>query len=137
MYLHIPIPLKELVLLISFLHSLQSIHNYCRQQGNGEDRLKCHQCMKKKFVVVPCTKCKKKMYCIQCIKQWYGIPCTFTFSLEMFFFPPVLLHHSCSLCVYRYPHLEEEEVSMLCPFCRRNCNCNVCLHSSGMIKVCL
>ncbi|XP_075664890.1 lysine-specific demethylase JMJ29-like [Castanea sativa] len=72
-------------------------------KGNGEDRLKCHQCMKKKFVVVPCTKCKKKMYCIQCIKQWY-------------------------------PHLEEEEVSMLCPFCRRNCNCNVCLHSSGIIK---
>lgn len=72
-------------------------------KGNVEDRLKCHQCMKKKFVVVPCTKCKKKMYCIQCIKQWY-------------------------------PHLEEEEVSMLCPFCRRNCNCNVCLHSSGMIK---
>ena len=70
-----------------FLHSLHSIHNYCRKQGNGEDRLKCHQCMKKKFVVVPCTKCKKKMYCIQCIKQWYGIPCTFNFSAEMFFFP--------------------------------------------------
>lgn len=82
-----------------FLHSLHSIHNYCRKQGNGEDRLKCHQCMKKKFVVVPCTKCKKKMYCIQCIKQWYGIPCTFYFSLETFFFPPVLIHHSCSVCI--------------------------------------
>lgn len=72
------------------------------EKGNG-DHLKCHQCMRKRTIVVPCTKCKKKMYCLQCIKQWY-------------------------------PHLEEVEVSRLCPFCRRNCNCNVCLHSSGIIK---
>lgn len=71
-------------------------------KGNGEDRLKCHQCMKKR-TVVPCTKCKQKMYCIPCIKQWY-------------------------------PHLKEEEISELCPFCRGNCNCNACLHSNGMIK---
>lgn len=71
-------------------------------KGNGEDRLRCHQCMKKRNVV-QCTNCKQKMYCIQCIKQWY-------------------------------PLLKEEEISELCPFCRGNCNCNVCLHSSGMIK---
>lgn len=36
---------------------------------------------------------------------------------------------------YRYPHLSEEEIAENCPFCRGNCNCNLCLHSSGMIKV--
>ncbi|KAJ7967730.1 lysine-specific demethylase JMJ25 [Quillaja saponaria] len=34
--------------------------------------LKCHQCMKKR-TAIPCTMCKEKLYCIQCIKQWY--PC--------------------------------------------------------------
>ncbi|XP_048140957.1 lysine-specific demethylase JMJ25 isoform X2 [Rhodamnia argentea] len=34
--------------------------------------VRCHQCMKKeRRIVVPCTNCKQKMYCIQCIKQWY------------------------------------------------------------------
>ncbi|XP_020541213.1 lysine-specific demethylase JMJ25 isoform X1 [Jatropha curcas] len=69
-----------------------------------EARPKCHQCMKnERKVVVPCRKCKSKMYCIQCIKHWY-------------------------------PEMTEEEIAEQCPFCRRNCNCNVCLHSSGLIK---
>ncbi|KAL2495430.1 lysine-specific demethylase JMJ25 [Forsythia ovata] len=64
----------------------------------------CHQCRRvDRRIVVPCTKCKVKLYCIQCIKQWY-------------------------------PTLSEEEVSEICPFCRGNCNCNLCLHSSGMLK---
>ncbi|KAG7962968.1 hypothetical protein I3843_09G094900 [Carya illinoinensis] len=71
-------------------------------KNTATDPLKCHQCMKKR-TVVPCTNCKQKMYCIQCIKQWY-------------------------------PHLKELEISELCPYCRGNCNCNACLHSSGMIK---
>lgn len=66
--------------------------------------VKCHQCQRNdRVTVVPCMKCKEKVYCIQCIKQWY-------------------------------PELSEEEVSETCPHCSRNCNCNLCLHSSGFIK---
>ncbi|KAK8607815.1 hypothetical protein V6N13_023265 [Hibiscus sabdariffa] len=32
---------------------------------------KCHQCMKERMTVVPCLKCKDKVYCTRCIKQWY------------------------------------------------------------------
>lgn len=28
-----------------------------------------------------------------------------------------------------------EEIAESCPFCRKNCNCNVCLRSKGMIEV--
>ncbi|XP_031260071.1 lysine-specific demethylase JMJ25-like isoform X2 [Pistacia vera] len=36
------------------------------------ERFKCHQCMKtERRIVVPCTKCRRRAYCIQCIKQWY------------------------------------------------------------------
>lgn len=31
--------------------------------------------------------------------------------------------------------MSEEDVSEHCPFCRGNCNCNACLHSSGIVKV--
>ncbi|XP_028063140.1 lysine-specific demethylase JMJ25-like isoform X2 [Camellia sinensis] len=73
-------------------------------KGNGEERLKCHQCRRNdRRIVVPCTNCKQKLYCIQCIKQWYL-------------------------------HLSEEEVAEKCPFCRGNCNCNLCLQLHGMIK---
>lgn len=92
----------------------------------------------KKRTVVPCTKCKKKMYCVPCIKQWWGILYTFKFSVKrsLYFRKPIFNHSILAeCCVYRYPHLKEEEISELCPFCRRNCNCNACLHSNGMIKV--
>ncbi|PWA82062.1 Concanavalin A-like lectin/glucanase, subgroup [Artemisia annua] len=29
-----------------------------------------------------------------------------------------------------YPQFSEEEIADLCPYCRRNCNCNLCLHST-------
>ncbi|XP_057499381.1 lysine-specific demethylase JMJ26-like isoform X2 [Actinidia eriantha] len=71
---------------------------------NQKERLKCHQCRRNdRRIVVPCTNCKDKVYCIQCIKQWYR-------------------------------HLSEEDIAENCPCCRRNCNCNLCLHSSSMIK---
>ncbi|KAL3521929.1 hypothetical protein ACH5RR_014763 [Cinchona calisaya] len=71
---------------------------------NKKQPLKCHQCQRNdKLTVVPCMKCKEKVYCIQCIKKWY-------------------------------PNLSEQEVSETCPFCSRNCNCNLCLHSSGSFK---
>ena len=38
------------------------------KKGNGGDCLKCHQCMRSdRRIVVPCTKCKSKLYCLQCI----------------------------------------------------------------------
>ncbi|KAL0442990.1 UNVERIFIED_CONTAM: Lysine-specific demethylase [Sesamum latifolium] len=71
---------------------------------NGKASVKCHQCWRvDRRVVVPCRMCKEKVYCIQCIKQWY-------------------------------PSLSEEEVSEVCPYCRGNCNCNLCLHSASMLK---
>lgn len=72
---------------------------------NKKEFVTCHQCRRvDRRIVVPCTKCKVNLYCIQCIKQWY-------------------------------PTLSEEEVSKVCPFCRGNCNCNLCLHSSGIVKI--
>ncbi|XP_016499018.1 lysine-specific demethylase JMJ26 [Nicotiana tabacum] len=33
---------------------------------------KCHQCRRSdRRTVVPCMKCKEKLYCIQCIREWY------------------------------------------------------------------
>jgi lysine-specific demethylase 3 len=93
----------------------------------------------KKRTVVPCTKCKQKMYCIPCIKQWWGILYTFNFffvKMSLYSKKPIFNHIILAeFCVYRYPRLKEEEISELCPFCRGNCNCNACLHSNGMIKV--
>jgi hypothetical protein len=40
-----------------------------------------------------------------------------------------------SFGVYRYPEMTEGQFAKRCPFCRKKCNCNVCLHSSGLIKV--
>ncbi|XP_047311483.1 lysine-specific demethylase JMJ25-like [Impatiens glandulifera] len=41
----------------------------------------------------------------------------------------------CTYCVKKwYPHLLEEEVAECCPFCSGNCNCNICLQSSGLIE---
>ncbi|KAF8031453.1 hypothetical protein BT93_D0615 [Corymbia citriodora subsp. variegata] len=43
-----------------------------KYEAKGKERVRCHQCMKKeRRIVVPCTACKQKVYCIQCIKQWY------------------------------------------------------------------
>ncbi|CAI9756631.1 unnamed protein product [Fraxinus pennsylvanica] len=74
-------------------------------KANKKEFVTCHQCRRvDRRIVVPCTKCKVNLYCIQCIKQWY-------------------------------PTLSEEEVSEVCPFCRGNCNCNLCLHSTGIVKI--
>ncbi|XP_023742883.1 lysine-specific demethylase JMJ26 isoform X1 [Lactuca sativa] len=66
---------------------------------SGKEPLKCHQCKRNdRIKFIPCTKCEEKLYCVQCIKQWY-------------------------------PQLSEEDVVEICPFCRGNCNCNLCLNS--------
>uniref|UniRef100_A0A7N0UJB4 Uncharacterized protein n=1 Tax=Kalanchoe fedtschenkoi TaxID=63787 RepID=A0A7N0UJB4_KALFE len=42
----------------------------------------------------------------------------------------------CIKCIEEwYSNLEEEEINEMCPLCRGNCNCNICLHSSGIIKI--
>ncbi|PPD77948.1 hypothetical protein GOBAR_DD25120 [Gossypium barbadense] len=64
---------------------------------------KCHQCMTGRKAVVPCLKCKEKVYCTVCIKQWY-------------------------------PNIPIVEIAKQCPFCCGNCNCSICLQSSGLIK---
>ncbi|KAJ6376918.1 hypothetical protein OIU76_025967 [Salix suchowensis] len=72
-------------------------------KAKGQEIKLCHQCMKKeRRTVVVCKKCER-MYCIQCIKQWY-------------------------------PEMTEGQFAKQCPFCCKKCNCNVCLHSSGLIK---
>ncbi|KAI3698156.1 hypothetical protein L6452_31268 [Arctium lappa] len=77
-----------------------STANNMKDKKNQKERLKCHQCKRNdRKIVVPCTECKKTLYCIQCIKQWY-------------------------------PQFSEEDIAELCPFCRGNCNCNLCLHSN-------
>ncbi|XP_073058715.1 lysine-specific demethylase JMJ26-like isoform X2 [Primulina eburnea] len=40
----------------------------------------------------------------------------------------------CVQCIKQWYPLSEEEVSEVCPFCRGNCNCNSCLHSTNMLK---
>ncbi|XP_054778587.1 lysine-specific demethylase JMJ29-like isoform X2 [Prosopis cineraria] len=41
----------------------------------------------------------------------------------------------CDKCIKQwYPDMTVAEIAERCPFCRKNCNCNVCLRSSGMIK---
>ncbi|CAM8915233.1 unnamed protein product [Rhodiola kirilowii] len=42
----------------------------------------------------------------------------------------------CVKCIKTwYSNLTEEDVNKMCPLCRGNCNCNICLHSSGIIKI--
>lgn len=40
----------------------------------------------------------------------------------------------CIQCIKQWYPLSEEEVSEVCPFCRGNCNCDSCLHSTNMLK---
>ncbi|XP_074357463.1 lysine-specific demethylase JMJ26-like isoform X1 [Apium graveolens] len=65
----------------------------------------CHQCMKPERQTV--------VFCQKCRGKFYCIKC-----IELW-----------------YPQFTEEEIAKECPFCRGNCNCNICLHSSGMSKM--
>lgn len=64
----------------------------------------CHQCMRPERRIV--------VPCQRCKGKFYCIQC-----IKLW-----------------YPQLSEEEIAEECPFCRGNCNCNICLHSSGMSK---
>ncbi|KAH1040871.1 hypothetical protein GYH30_023635 [Glycine max] len=41
----------------------------------------------------------------------------------------------CTKCQKMFPDLSIEDIAQECPFSQKNCNCNVCLSSRGMIKV--
>ncbi|MBA0587430.1 lysine-specific demethylase JMJ26 [Gossypium raimondii] len=90
---------------VSHLESDFSSTDRCKKNKVKDKRkyVKCHQCMTEERTIVPCMKCKEKVYCINCIRQWY-------------------------------PNIPKEEIAKQCPFCCRNCNCSICLHSSGLIK---
>ncbi|KAK2984924.1 hypothetical protein RJ640_005665 [Escallonia rubra] len=61
---------------------------------------KCHQCRR-----------NDKKFCVPCTKCKEKVYCTH--------------------CIKRwYPQMSEIEFLEICPFCRGNCNCNLCLHSS-------
>ncbi|CAL1397569.1 unnamed protein product [Linum trigynum] len=41
----------------------------------------------------------------------------------------------CLRCIKMwYPEMTDVDIAQQCPFCRKNCNCNACLHSTTMIK---
>ncbi|CAI0625963.1 unnamed protein product [Linum tenue] len=44
----------------------------------------------------------------------------------------------CLRCIKLwYPELTDVDIAQQCPLCRRNCNCNACLHSATLIKACV
>ncbi|KAK4259047.1 hypothetical protein QN277_005422 [Acacia crassicarpa] len=64
----------------------------------------CHQCMKKDRL--------NYVPCSKCEKKLY-----------------------CDKCIKQwYPDMTVAEIVECCPFCRKTCNCNACLCSSGVIK---
>ncbi|KAJ8761227.1 hypothetical protein K2173_001283 [Erythroxylum novogranatense] len=106
----------------SFLSSSSSTSSFSVTKGYGKSndgfaaRLakqakgefqKCHQCLK--------TERRTFVLCQNCKMKSY-----------------------CVQCIKQwYPEMTETEISELCPFCRRNCNCNACLHLTGLIKTSL
>ncbi|XP_010533793.1 PREDICTED: lysine-specific demethylase JMJ25 [Tarenaya hassleriana] len=68
------------------------------------DRAICHQCLKGER--------KTLLICTFCEENLY-----------------------CLQCIKKwYPHMSQEDIIGKCPFCRRNCNCGICLHSNGLIE---
>ncbi|XP_065867831.1 lysine-specific demethylase JMJ26-like [Euphorbia lathyris] len=75
-----------------------------KPKPKAQPRPICHQCLNKQRKIV--------VPCQMCKSKFY-----------------------CIYCIKKwYPEIPEEEIAEQCPFCRRNCNCNVCLHSTGLIK---
>ncbi|KAI3740934.1 hypothetical protein L2E82_31409 [Cichorium intybus] len=71
-----------------------------KEHKNGKEHSKCHQCKRNDRKIV--------VPCTKCGETLYCIQCIKQW----------------------YPDLSEEEVAELCPLCRGNCNCNLCLHSN-------
>ncbi|KAF8409603.1 hypothetical protein HHK36_005681 [Tetracentron sinense] len=72
--------------------------------GKGKECIRCHQCKRNYRQSV--------VPCCKCKQERY-----------------------CLRCIKKwYPQMDEEEIAEACPFCRGNCNCNMCLQSSGSFK---
>ncbi|KAK9706381.1 hypothetical protein RND81_07G120500 [Saponaria officinalis] len=70
----------------------------------GKKHFMCHQCKKNDRPAV--------VKCLKCQDKLY-----------------------CLRCIRQwYPQCSEVEIAVACPFCQSICNCNNCLHSSGIIK---
>ncbi|KAL3627419.1 hypothetical protein CASFOL_028782 [Castilleja foliolosa] len=71
---------------------------------NEQECVKCHQCRRSDRRIF--------VPCSECKDKFYCIHCIKNW----------------------YPGLSEEDVSEVCPFCRKICNCNLCLHSTSIVK---
>ncbi|KAL9312794.1 hypothetical protein ACSQ67_018246 [Phaseolus vulgaris] len=68
---------------------------------------------------------QKPRNCHQCMKK----------GRRLFVRCPKCPNMYCMQCIDKwYPDMKIEEIAVSCPFCRKNCNCNVCLCSRGVIK---
>ncbi|XP_014510335.1 lysine-specific demethylase JMJ25 [Vigna radiata var. radiata] len=68
---------------------------------------------------------QKPRICHQCMKKerTLFVPCTKCPKMY------------CMQCVDKwYSDMTIEEIAASCPFCQKNCNCNVCLRARGLIK---
>ena len=121
----------------------------------------CHQCRRSEIKdIIVCSYCKKKRYCYSCISNWYvwktqALPLQrllFHLFIELTFYDMIICisklwiysHSSVrwtfwSLNKYnvsfRYPERTRKEVEEVCPFCRGNCNCKLCLQDKLVMKV--
>ncbi|XP_010686790.1 lysine-specific demethylase JMJ26 isoform X3 [Beta vulgaris subsp. vulgaris] len=82
----------------------RSTKNTMRQEKHEKRHLKCHQCKKSDRPAV--------IRCFKCKEKEY-----------------------CMRCIRQwYPEESEMDISLACPFCRKICNCNDCLHLRNTIK---
>uniref|UniRef100_A0A0A9DA00 JmjC domain-containing protein n=1 Tax=Arundo donax TaxID=35708 RepID=A0A0A9DA00_ARUDO len=68
----------------------------------GENARMCHQCQRNDKGRV--------VWCKSCVNKRFCVPC-----MERW-----------------YPDLSEEEFAVKCPYCRKNCNCKMCLRMRGV-----
>ncbi|XP_065879968.1 lysine-specific demethylase JMJ26-like [Euphorbia lathyris] len=88
----------------SISKSRTSTRRDVKAKAKAKARPRCHQCMKPERKTV--------VPCKMCKTKMYCVHCIKEW----------------------YPEMTEEEIAERCPCCRSNCNCNACLHSTGLIK---
>ncbi|KAF3776901.1 Lysine-specific demethylase [Nymphaea thermarum] len=106
----------------------------------------CHQCQRSdKERVVRCKNCKRKRYCIPCVRNWCVHILLLTLVALIQKKHPIYTAKACQLFTQvslkwivdwtRYPRMSEDEVATCCPFCRGNCNCKACLRTDGKLNI--
>ncbi|KAK9681506.1 hypothetical protein RND81_10G007400 [Saponaria officinalis] len=106
---------SSLSLTSCFPASIESSSSNCRDGNSiaksttnapakGKKQFICHQCKKSDRPAV--------VKCLKCTDKLY-----------------------CLRCIRQwYPQYSEVDIAQACPFCQKICNCNECLHSSGIIN---